>query len=53
VFCVADHGGEQVKLVARSEARRAPEREAMVSLCPRVDEAHLFDAATGVRLEVA
>ena len=50
VFCVADHGGEQVKLVARTESRRAPEREATVSLCPRVDEAHLFDAETGVRL---
>jgi hypothetical protein len=22
-----------------------------VSLCPRVDEAHVFDAATGMRLE--
>jgi multiple sugar transport system ATP-binding protein len=53
VFCVADHGGEQVRLVARTEARRVPEREASVSLCPRVDEAHLFDAATGLRLEVA
>jgi multiple sugar transport system ATP-binding protein len=52
VFCVADHGGEQVKLVARTEARTAPEREMKVSLCPRVDEAHLFDAATGLRLEV-
>ncbi len=53
VFCVADYGGEQVKLVARSEARKAPEREAKVSICPRMDEAHVFDAATGVRLEVA
>jgi multiple sugar transport system ATP-binding protein len=53
VFCVADHRGEEVKLVARTEARRAPEREAKVSLCLRVDEAHVFDAETGVRLEVA
>jgi multiple sugar transport system ATP-binding protein len=53
VFCVADYGGDQVKLVARSEARKAPEREAKVSLCPRVDEAHVFDAGTGMRLEVA
>jgi multiple sugar transport system ATP-binding protein len=52
VFCVADYGGETVKLVARSDARRAPEREAKVSLCPRVDEAHVFDAATGARLEL-
>ena len=52
VFCVADHGGEQVKLVARTESRRAPGREAKVSLSPRVEEAHLFDAATGMRLEL-
>jgi multiple sugar transport system ATP-binding protein len=51
VFCIADYGGETVKLVARSDARRAPEREAKVSLCPRIDEAHVFDAATGARLE--
>jgi len=53
VFCVAEYGGEQVKLVARSDSRSAPEREAMVSLCPRVDEAHVFDAETGARLELA
>ena len=53
VFCVADYQGETVKLVARTETRRAPEREARVSLCPRVDEAHLFDAGTGARLAAA
>ena len=53
VFCAADNSGEPVKLVARSEARSAPEREAKVSLCPRVEEAHFFDASTGLRLEVA
>jgi multiple sugar transport system ATP-binding protein len=53
VFCVAEHGGEQVKLVARTESRRAPEREAKVSLSPRLDEAHVFDAETGLRLEAA
>jgi multiple sugar transport system ATP-binding protein len=52
VFCVADHGGEQIKLVARTDSRHVPEREANVSLCPRVDEAHVFDAATGARLEL-
>ena len=46
-------GGEPIKLVARTETRSAPEREAKVSLCPRVDEAHFFDAETGLRLEVA
>jgi multiple sugar transport system ATP-binding protein len=52
VFCVAEYGGDTVKLVARSDSRRAPEREARVSLCPRIDEAHVFDAATGTRLAV-
>jgi multiple sugar transport system ATP-binding protein len=51
VFCVAEYGGETVKLVARSDSKRAPEREAKVSLCPRIDEAHVFDAETGARLE--
>jgi multiple sugar transport system ATP-binding protein len=53
VFCVADYRGETIKLVARTETRRAPERGARVSLCPRVDEAHVFDADTGQRLAVA
>jgi len=53
VFCAADHEGEPVRLVARTEARSAPEREAKVSLCPRGEDAHFFDADTGVRLEVA
>jgi multiple sugar transport system ATP-binding protein len=53
VFCTADHGEQQVKLVARTASRGAPEREAKVSLCPRMDEAHVFDAETGLRLETA
>jgi multiple sugar transport system ATP-binding protein len=53
VFCVADYGGEQIKLVARSDSRHVPEREAKVSLSPRIDEAHVFDAVTGARLEPA
>jgi multiple sugar transport system ATP-binding protein len=53
VFCAADHEGEPVRLVARTEARSAPEREAKVSLCLRGEDAHFFDADTGVRLEVA
>ena len=51
VFCVAEQGGETIKLVARSDSRRAPEREARVSLRPRMDEAHIFDAESGARLE--
>jgi multiple sugar transport system ATP-binding protein len=51
VFCVAELLGEQVKLVARTDIRRAPERGARVALRPRPEEAHLFDAETGERLE--
>jgi multiple sugar transport system ATP-binding protein len=53
VFCVAELGGETTKLVARTEARRAPGRGERVALRPREDEAHVFDAETGLRLEGA
>jgi multiple sugar transport system ATP-binding protein len=51
VFCAAEVAGEATRLVARTEARRAPERGARVSLRPRGDEAHLFDPATGARID--
>ena len=59
VEVVEEIGRGRVRLLRRRLRRRAgqarrphrgaqaPEREAKVSLCPRVDEAHLFDAATG------
>jgi multiple sugar transport system ATP-binding protein len=50
VFTAAEVGGEETKLVARVESRRAPERGSRVSLRPRADEAHLFDPQTGARL---
>jgi multiple sugar transport system ATP-binding protein len=50
VFTAAEVGGEETKLVARVESRRAPERGARVSLRPRAEEAHLFDPQTGARL---
>ena len=50
VFCVAELRGEQVKLVARTDIRGAPERGARVALRPRPEEAHVFDAETGERL---
>jgi len=50
VFCSAELNGETTRLVARTEARRAPERGARVALRPRPDEAHLFDAESGERL---
>jgi len=51
VFCVAELNGETTKLVARTEARRAPDRGSSVSLRPRPAEAHLFDPESGERLE--
>jgi multiple sugar transport system ATP-binding protein len=46
VFCACEPG----RLVARVDARRTPSQGERVSLRPRSDEAHLFDAATGERL---
>jgi multiple sugar transport system ATP-binding protein len=48
VFCVSDEG---TKLVARTEARRAPERGARVTLRPHPEDAQLFDPETGARLD--
>jgi multiple sugar transport system ATP-binding protein len=50
VFCTAELGGVETKLVARAGAKRAPERGARVSLRPVADEAHLFDPVDGARL---
>jgi ABC-type sugar transport system ATPase subunit len=46
VFAAAEVG----KLVARVDAKRAPERGARIALRPNGDEAHLFDPATGSRI---
>ena len=46
VFAAATVG----KLVARVEAKRAPERGARIALRPSGDEAHVFDPATGDRI---
>jgi multiple sugar transport system ATP-binding protein len=51
VFCVAEVGGGATRLVARTEARRAPAQGERIALRVRPNEAHLFDAETGVRLE--
>ncbi len=51
VFCTAELGGDSTRLVARTEARLAPQQGDNVSLRPRADEAHLFDPASGERLE--
>jgi multiple sugar transport system ATP-binding protein len=50
VFCVTEFEGEEMKLVARTETRKAPNREARVALRPRVEEAHIFDVESGLRL---
>ena len=53
VFCAArlpDTGGGMTRLVARTEARSAPERGERIALRVRPDEAHLFDAESGERL---
>jgi multiple sugar transport system ATP-binding protein len=46
VFAAAEVG----KLVARVDAKRAPERGARISLRPSGDEAHVFDPVTGSRI---
>jgi len=50
VFCSAEVNGEQTRLVARTEARNAPQQGERVSLRPRPEEAHLFDPRSGERL---
>ncbi|MDX6516824.1 MAG: multiple sugar transport system ATP-binding protein [Gaiellaceae bacterium] len=50
VFCVADVGGKDVKLVARSEAKHAPARGEQITLRPNAEEAHFFDPLSGEAL---
>ena len=50
VFGAADVAGERAKLVARVDAKRAPERGTRVALRPRPEDAHVFDPETGARL---
>jgi multiple sugar transport system ATP-binding protein len=50
VFCTAEIAGESTRLVARTEARVAPQQGDNVLLRPRPDEAHLFDPTSGERL---
>jgi multiple sugar transport system ATP-binding protein len=53
LFCSADVAGAKTKLVARTDAKRTPERGERVALQPAADEAHFFDAASGERLSTA
>ncbi len=50
VFCAAEIGGVATKLVARAEAKRAPERGEHVTLRPVAEDAHVFDPVSGDRI---
>src|SRR5262245_27460216 len=50
VFCATQLGDGETRLVARTEARRPPERGSRVFLRPLPGEAHVFDADTGERV---
>jgi multiple sugar transport system ATP-binding protein len=50
VFCSAEIGGAETRLVARTEARRAPAQGELITLRVRGEEAHLFDVETGERV---
>jgi multiple sugar transport system ATP-binding protein len=50
VFCAAQIGGVETKLVARAEAKRAPARGEHVTLRPVAEDAHVFDPVGGDRL---
>jgi multiple sugar transport system ATP-binding protein len=51
LFCGAELGGATTRLVARVEARRAPERGAHVRLRPSPEYVpHVFDAMSGERI---
>jgi multiple sugar transport system ATP-binding protein len=49
-FCVAELEGHEVKLIARTDWRRPPDRGTNVTLLPRPGEAHVFDPESGERL---
>jgi ABC-type sugar transport system ATPase subunit len=50
VFCAAQIGGQDTKLVARVPTAVAPEQGARVHLRPTGDDVHFFDPASGLRL---
>ena len=51
VFCTAQLANGETRLVARTEAKAAPERGERIALRVRPAEAHLFDAESGQRLD--
>ncbi len=50
VFCAAQIGGVETKLVARAGAKSAPARGEHVTLRPVAEDAHVFDPVSGTRL---
>ena len=50
VFCTAEIGGTETRLVARAPARRAPAPGERVGLRPTAEETHLFDPVEGTRV---
>jgi multiple sugar transport system ATP-binding protein len=50
VICLGDVAGAPTRLVARADPRHPPAIGERVSLRVRGEEAHLFDAESGVRL---
>ena len=50
VFCTAELGGVETRLVARAGARSAPAQGERVALRPAAEETHLFDPVTGERV---
>ena len=51
VFCTAEVGGFETKLVARSDARRVPGQGERVHLRPQAGEAHLFHPESQERVK--
>jgi multiple sugar transport system ATP-binding protein len=50
-FCEVELPTGPARMIARVDARRPPAQDERVSLRPRLEEAHVFDAASGRRLE--
>jgi multiple sugar transport system ATP-binding protein len=49
-FCEVDLPGGPMRMIARVDARHPPAQHERVTLRPRLEEAHVFDADTGERL---
>jgi multiple sugar transport system ATP-binding protein len=50
-FCRAQLGGEERRVVARVDARHPPGLQERIALRPLAAEVHLFDPATGARVD--